>query len=80
MPDAAGSVRSSQRVMGFMDKLTDGLPGFSGVFDEETFLAFAFVFTCVVFAIGLFLSQRTCIKSCDPSDKPTKRRKPIKKD
>ena len=42
---------SSQKAMTFFDKILNSLPGFSDVFDEETFLAFAFVFVCMAFGV-----------------------------
>lgn len=71
---------SSQKAMTFFDKILNSLPGFSDVFDEETFLAFAFVFVCMAFGVGLFLSQNTCINSSDPADRPRRKPKLVKGD
>ena len=61
--------RASVKAMTFIDKLLNSLPGFTDVFDEKTFLAFAFVFACIAFGVGLFLSQKTCVRSYDPADR-----------
>ena len=71
--------RASVKAMTFIDKILNSLPSFTDVFDEKTFLAFAFVFACITFGVALFLTQKTCIRSCDPSDKPRRAKpKPFK--
>ena len=71
--------RASVKAMTFIDKLLNSLPGFTDVFDEKTFLAFAFVFACIAFGVGLFLTQKTCIR--DQGDRRRRAKpKPFKGD
>ena len=54
---------AGRAVMDFIDKFYDQTPGFSDVFDEETFYIFAGVFTLVTIVTAVAASRYITIKN-----------------
>jgi len=61
--------RTVHKAMKAVDKLYNQTPGFTDIFDEETFYQFAFVFTACVFVCVFLLSRYVQIRSLDPLDR-----------
>jgi len=61
--------KTVHKAMKAVDKLYNEFPGFTDIFDEETFYQFAFVFTACTFVCVFILSRYVKIRSQDQLDR-----------